>query len=61
MSRVSEAEKFKKKCDDTLELVSEIRNPNVVTRNNIEIIAAAATRCLVLLAEIADILEKKNE
>jgi hypothetical protein len=61
MSRLSEAEEYKKASEDSVALVGLTENIDLITKTNIAVITDTALQCLVLLAEIADMLERDAE
>lgn len=61
MSRLSEAEKYKKASEGAIALVGLTEDIDLITKTNIATIIDTALRCLVLLAEIADMMERSGE
>ncbi len=61
MSRLSEVEKFKKACEDAVALAGWTGNTDLIIKVNTTAITDIALRCLVLLAEIADMMEEETE
>lgn len=62
MSRLSEAKEYKEATELSIKLVALTKDLDLITKTNTATIADTALRCLMLLAEIADMMEgSENE
>lgn len=61
MSRLSEAKEYKKASEASVALVGLTEDVDLITKTNIAVITDTALRCLVLLAEIANIMERSED
>lgn len=61
MSRVSDMKEFVEANEKMIGLLAELNNTDILMQSSIGILADTALRCLVLLAEIADMIERRAE
>ena len=61
MSRVSDMKEFVEANEKMIGLLAELNNTDILMKSSIGILADTALRCLVLLAEIADMLERSED
>ncbi len=61
MSRLDDVKKFKEANEKLLKLVIEVDNPDLLERTMLAEIVDTVQRCLITLAEIADMMEKRKD
>ena len=60
MSRLSAAEEFKAANEKVMDAISELGDPDLITKTAVALTADTLLRCMVLLAEIADMMEERR-
>lgn len=61
MSRLSTAEEFKAANEKLMETIGELGDTDLITNTSIALATDTLLRCLLLLAEIADMMEGRND
>lgn len=60
MSRLSSAEEFKAANEKVMEAIGELGDANLITKTAVALTADTLLRCMVLLAEIADMMGERR-
>ena len=61
MSRLSTAEEFKAANEKMMETIGELGDADLITKTAVALTADTLLRCMVLLAEIADMMEGRDD
>lgn len=61
MSRLSTAEEFKGANEKLMDAIGELGDPELITKTAVALTADTLLRCMVLLAEIADMMERRDD
>jgi hypothetical protein len=60
MSRLSAAEEFKAASEKVMDAISELGDADLITKTAVALTTDTLLRCMVLLAEIADMMEERR-
>lgn len=61
MSRLSAAEEFKAANEKMIDAISELGDADLITKTAVALTADTLLRCMVLLAEIVDMMESRAD
>lgn len=61
MSRLDNAKEFKEANDKLIKIINEVDDPDLLERTMLGELVDTALQCLIILAEIADMMEKRED
>lgn len=61
MSRLDNAKEFKEANDKLIKIINEVDAPDLLERTMLGELVDTALQCLIILAEIADMMEKRKD
>lgn len=61
MSRLDNAKEFKEANDKLIKIINEVDDPDLLERTMLGELVDTALQCLIILAEIADMMEKRKD